>query len=769
MVGSLYHGISGVVTHQYGIDNTSNNIANINTNGYRANMMEFHSLFSRPMDFVNANSPISNDYNYGVTVGANAINANDGTYVSSEGQFNVAYSGRGWFTVGLNSGGSWDVLNPNYTNDQVIAFTRDGSFSRDSEGFLVNTSGYYMYGINLGKIAADGQFTASNSLEADYAGLAGSNLEPIRIPANLFYQPTITTQVNIAMNLNRTQNFKGIGDGLLDDRGEFSMEKFWNQDINTFGTNNVNNKNGTSGIDAKNYRDINFSINRNGTTENYSFIYGQDFTAFGELSDLIFQNTGLTLNLKLDSNGNPADCTLNLANFGMDDVKLSISGKLAEKLGLKANGNDLKTAMNSRLKEYNPDWTYESEELVLLNGVIFKKLTDNAPAEDEDPFTDTANWEIFDTGRVAKYDAQKAEEYKEGDVINYEGKIYRRSAEELEKEVDEDGNETILAPNENAGWEEVSDNVKGSIETYQQGKDYKKDSIVLQNGYIYQKVGDGNTDPSFSSPDWKIVVNGGLSTNALGVPTYQTNTEIYNESGDKFLLKNEFVLIQQPDNTQNPPALERWEVQSAIWDKDGNVMISDAKTITEITFNPDGTPNITPFNMPFLQGNLQVDLGNSGDGKVSSNFAYADSSLKGESQDGAAAGNLKDITINDDGVIFVHFSNNRMEPIGRFGLATFVNDQGLKKMGANMFSMAPQIQDGQVYVASGAPILSWEDGGLAGLKYGTIMDHMLEMSNTNTTTALTDLIIYQRGYQMNAKAITTSDQLMQEAIGLKRS
>ena len=78
MVGAFYNGISGIRTHQFGIDSTSNNIANVNTVGYRANLPEFKSLFATSMSYVNANSPISNDYNYGSTIGSNAINANDG-------------------------------------------------------------------------------------------------------------------------------------------------------------------------------------------------------------------------------------------------------------------------------------------------------------------------------------------------------------------------------------------------------------------------------------------------------------------------------------------------------------------------------------------------------------------------------------------------------------------------------------------------------------------------------------------------------------------
>ena len=251
MVGALYNGISGVKTHQFGIDSTSNNIANINTTGYRANTAEFKSLFATNLNYINSNSPIANDRNYGATVAANAINANDGSYVSADGDFNVAYSGKGWFVVGLNKNGAFDINAPVYNETQQNYFTRDGSFSLDGEGYLVNSSGYYMYGIDLGKIAADGTMTGTNNLESDYAGLAGSNLKPLQIPRNINYKPTLTTEVNLAINLNRTQNPKGIN-VLTDEEGNFSMDKFLSQDLNTLMDGSG------KPIDAKNFKDITF-------------------------------------------------------------------------------------------------------------------------------------------------------------------------------------------------------------------------------------------------------------------------------------------------------------------------------------------------------------------------------------------------------------------------------------------------------------------------------------------------------------------------------
>ena len=332
MVGSFYNGISGIKTHQFGIDSTSNNIANVNTTGYRGNLPEFKSLFATNLNYINSNSPINNDYNYGATVGSNAINSNDGTYVKADGEFNVAYSGKGWFVVGLDKGGEFDVKAPDYTGAQQNFFTRDGSFSLDGEGYLVNSSGYYMYGINLGKIAPDGTLTGTNNLEEDYAKLGGSKLEPLQIPKELHYKPTLTTEVNLAINLNRTQNPKGITI-LKDENGKFSMDKFLAQDVNT-----LMDASGKP-IDAKNFKDIKFSIEKGGVTTDYSFSYGTDFKNVGELMELVKNKTGLTLGLKLDSEGNPTDCSLYLSNSGMQDIKLSVSGKLADKLGLKANGS----------------------------------------------------------------------------------------------------------------------------------------------------------------------------------------------------------------------------------------------------------------------------------------------------------------------------------------------------------------------------------------------------------------------------------------------
>lgn len=764
MVGSLYSGISGIKTHQVGIDVTSNNIANINTTGFRANTPEFKSLFSTNLNYVNSNSPVANDYNYGVTLGSNAINTNDGTYVSADGDFNVAYSGKGWFVVGLNKNGEFDINNPNYNVKQNY-FTRDGSFSLDGEGYLVNSSGYYMYGINLGKIAADGTLTGTNNLQQDYANLGGSVLEPIQIPKELHYQPTLTTEVNLAVNLNRTQNAKGIT-ALQDINGNFSMEKFLAQDINSLMD--------SSGklLDAKNYKDITFSIEQNGVTTNHTFTYGDTgangFKSVGELIDLIKEQTGLDLALKLDENGNPSDCSLYLSNNSMQNVNVSISGRLAEKLGLSTNNEILDSAFTSQIKTFEENAVYQNGDYVNYQGMIFQKNGEGEALGN--PIDNPESWNLVDSTKVPTY--QENQEYLEGDFIVYEGRVYQRSAEEITMIEDPETGELVPQnPAEDTqAWIEVGENTKGMIAEYQAGNNYQENAMVTLNGILYQKVnGAGNTNPSEDSSGWRILMSDSLDSTQLNVPTYETNTEVYSDTGEKFILKNQYILIEQGDQTATPPINERWEVRSAIYDSTGKTMISQNPVLSEISFNADGSANATPFAVEFQGGSIQVNLAQSDDGKSSSNFAYTDSALKSATQDGTESGIMDDIVINEDGIILVNFTNGKVEPIGRIGIAAFVNDQGLSKVGGNLFEMNAMTINGETSVVSGPPLLAWEETGTASLKYGQVLDHMLETSNVDTGTALTDLIVYQRGYQMSAKSITTADQLMQEAIQLKRS
>ncbi|PZF59636.1 flagellar hook protein [Curtobacterium sp. MCSS17_008] len=125
------------------------------------------------------------------------------------------------------------------------------------------------------------------------------------------------------------------------------------------------------------------------------------------------------------------------------------------------------------------------------------------------------------------------------------------------------------------------------------------------------------------------------------------------------------------------------------------------------------------------------------------------------SQDGSAAGSLQGYSIAKDGTVTGTFSNGASLAIGRIALATFANPAGLEKTGASGYRATAN--SGQAAV--GAP----GEPGVGQLASGT-----LEMSNVDLSQEFTNLIVAQRGFQANARIITTSDEVLQELTNLKR-
>lgn len=124
-------------------------------------------------------------------------------------------------------------------------------------------------------------------------------------------------------------------------------------------------------------------------------------------------------------------------------------------------------------------------------------------------------------------------------------------------------------------------------------------------------------------------------------------------------------------------------------------------------------------------------------------------------QDGVAAGSLASINITSDGQIQGVFSNGRTQVLGQIALARFVNPAGLQRLSHNLYAVSPN---------SGLPLV-----GLAGQNgFGTVASGQRELSNVNLVQEFTHLIAAQRGFQANARVITTADDLLQEVIGLKR-
>lgn len=745
MNGTLVNGYSGIKTHQFGLDSIANNIANVNTIGYRENIPQFESLFASNMDSLNADSPINNDMNYGATKSSNAISTRSGSYKASDGEFNVAYEGKGWFIVGEQKSGSFEIKDDGYEKKQKNYFTRDGSFLRDGEGYIVNTSGYYMYGVDLGKIEND-IFTSSQSEEKDTEALSSGMLKPLQVPQNLYYRPVLTTKVDIGTNLNKNENTSSATAFFKTKDGNFDEERFMNTDINAFATDDMP-------LNAPSYNEVRITLDKDGRKEVLTFKYGQggeealEFHTLRELQNLLRDKVGLDLVVSKGADDKVGEkVSLELRNNSYKKLNIELGGSLFEKLGFKGKNDHFSSGVGVN---FNTNKAYEPNTIVQYKGVVF--IRTGELGKSDDPFVDKENWRILDTSALNAWSDNAT--YLEGDIVSYEGKIYRR--------IEQAGNNPI-----NEGkWEELGDIETSLPPAYTQGTTYAVDDIVSYDGKLYRKLLDsGSSDPKIDKIGWQEIRGDSFHSEFIQIPSYQTNVEIYDESGKKFLIQSRYFMTASDNPYASPPTGEKWEVHSAIFDQHGEVMISPEYVVHNIEFDSNGKPQAQPVELAFGEKSVTYNIAGTDD-VPSSNFVYRDSGIMSKSQDGRAEGHLRDVRIDKDGIIFLAFDNGAYEPMGRIGIASFVNDQGLRKIGGNLFEMTEMVVNGNANTISGRPILGWE--GL-NLKYGSVLYKHLETSNVDVGNALTELIVMQRGYSMNAKAFTTGDDLLKEAINLKR-
>ena len=112
-------------------------------------------------------------------------------------------------------------------------------------------------------------------------------------------------------------------------------------------------------------------------------------------------------------------------------------------------------------------------------------------------------------------------------------------------------------------------------------------------------------------------------------------------------------------------------------------------------------------------------------------------------------------SVNQLGEIVGVDKDGNQTPIAKLALAKFNNASGLSKEGSNNFSKTSN---------SGDPV----KGAPAGVGYGNIIVGSIEMSNVDLANEFTEMITAQRGFQANSRVITTSDEILQELVNLKR-
>jgi len=173
---------------------------------------------------------------------------------------------------------------------------------------------------------------------------------------------------------------------------------------------------------------------------------------------------------------------------------------------------------------------------------------------------------------------------------------------------------------------------------------------------------------------------------------------------------------------------------------------------------PPVAANNTVLNITWPGGSaasaISFDIINP-DGTQSFTGLSSASTTVSSSQNGFPAGTLRDLTVDSDGMITGTFTNGQILKMAQLAVSSFTNVNGLEQAGNNHWSQT---------LASGAPTIGLANQG----GRGAILGSNLELSNVDVASEFTKLIVSQRGYQANAKIVTTTDELLQETLNLKR-
>jgi flagellar hook protein FlgE len=273
-------------------------------------------------------------------------------------------------------------------------------------------------------------------------------------------------------------------------------------------------------------------------------------------------------------------------------------------------------------------------------------------------------------------------------------------------------------------------------------------------------VGDVNLSSVNSQPNptanASMTVNLDSRENATGpfnianpqqTSNYSTSMTIYDSLGNPHLVTNYFT--KTGANTWDYNVVAAVDIAGTLGViSNGTLQFSSAGALTA----PAGGTFATTFDFsPWGAAAGQTTTFNVGNmtqyGSASSTIAL--------SQDGYTSGDLLSLSISDTGVATGVFTNGQTRPMAQVALARFSAPTELTKLGRNLYAES---------VGSGTPVV----GQPKNSGNGRLLSQTLEQSNVDLADEFVKMISAQRGFQANSRVITTSDELMQELVNLKR-
>ncbi|MBN2221490.1 MAG: flagellar hook protein FlgE [Vallitaleaceae bacterium] len=251
-----------------------------------------------------------------------------------------------------------------------------------------------------------------------------------------------------------------------------------------------------------------------------------------------------------------------------------------------------------------------------------------------------------------------------------------------------------------------------------------------------------------------------IATNG-GVPF---TMNIYDSLGYPYTVEMTLVSSATP-NTYNVllPA-------NSITDQNGNTIGNNAIGNTNIpstlTFDP-ATGKVTNADPTFMIENITTNFSTFPAAGIKVDFSSVtlfsgNTTLEASAGDknglgaGNKAGSISGYEIGGDGKILGRYTNGQTKLLGQLVIATFQNPAGLQKVGDNLFQATNNSGE---FDGIGSDVTS---------NGGSFNSGVLEMSNVDLSKEFTEMITTQRGFQANSRIITSSDEMLQELVNLKR-
>jgi len=283
---------------------------------------------------------------------------------------------------------------------------------------------------------------------------------------------------------------------------------------------------------------------------------------------------------------------------------------------------------------------------------------------------------------------------------------------------------------------------------------------IDENGKRSKTIGDVAVNVNAILPaitTTKISVSGNLASDAIDGTVFSQQMKVVDEKGKE---QTATIYFQKNGN-------DKWELFDEEPAALGDTSTTKPKPFTSVKFDANG--QIVAADKTQAGQTINISSGKEDDSdtavdesiqKVNLDFDFSNlTQVKGSTTalvnpDGNKEGKLESFNIGSSGEINGVYSNGLITTLGQLAVAKFSNASGLTKTGGNTF---------QESINSGTANIN-----IAGEGRGVIASGSLEMSNVDLSEEFTEMIVAQRGFQSNSRIITTSDEILQELVNLKR-